>query len=99
MNDGKLSKILQAMCPLIQNVKQWGGEFANIIMQRVKKPFWFDVFKHYKKMYAKCTPVTFDDLCWNVYIIMLIYAEEKGLYVLEIGWIVALFPWTFSWST
>ena len=33
----KLSKILQAMCPLIQNVKQWGGEFANIIMQRVKK--------------------------------------------------------------
>ena len=24
---------------------------------------------------------------------MLIYAEEKELYVLEIGWIVALFPW------
>ena len=24
---------------------------------------------------------------------MLIYAEEKGLYVLEIGWTVALFPW------
>ena len=32
-DDGKLSKILQAMCPLIQNVKQPGGEFAN--MQRV----------------------------------------------------------------
>ena len=32
-DDGKLSKILQAMCPLIQNVKQRGGEFANIIMQ------------------------------------------------------------------
>ena len=32
-------------------------------------------------------------LCWNVYIIMLIYAKEKGLYVLEIGWTVALFPW------
>ena len=32
-------------------------------------------------------------LCQNVYIIMLIYAEEKGLYVLEIGWTVALFPW------
>ena len=49
-DDGKLSKILQAMCPLIQNVKQRGGEFANIIMQRVKNPFWFDVFKHYKKI-------------------------------------------------
>ena len=34
-NDGKLSKILQAMCPLIQNIKQQGGEFAKIIMQRV----------------------------------------------------------------
>ena len=35
-DDGKLSKILQSyMCPLIQNVKQRGGEFANIIMQRV----------------------------------------------------------------
>ena len=32
-DDGKLSKILQAMCPLIQNVKQRGGEFANIFMQ------------------------------------------------------------------
>ena len=60
-DDGKLSKILQAMCPLIQNVKQRGGEFANIIMQKVKNPFWFDVFKHYKKISAKCTPVTFDD--------------------------------------
>ena len=60
-DDGKLSKILQAMCPLIQNVKQRGGEFANIITQRVKNPFWFDVFKHYKKISAKCTPVTFDD--------------------------------------
>ena len=29
---GKLQKIFQAMCPL----KKRGGEFANIIMQRVK---------------------------------------------------------------
>ena len=61
-DDGKLSKILQAMCPLIQNVKQQGGEFASIIMQRVKNTFWVDVFKHYKKFSAKCIPVTFDDL-------------------------------------
>ena len=60
-DDGKLSKILQAMCPVIQNVKQRGGEFANIIMQRVKNPFWFDVFKQYKKISAKCTPANFDD--------------------------------------
>ena len=38
-DDGKLSKILQAICPVTQNVKQRGGEFANIIMQSVKNPF------------------------------------------------------------
>ena len=59
--DGKLLKIPQAICPLIQNVKQRGGEFANIIMQLLKTLFWFDVFKHYKKISAKCTSVTFDD--------------------------------------
>ena len=31
-DDGKLSKILQAMCPLFQNVKQRGGEFAICLM-------------------------------------------------------------------
>ena len=91
--DGKLSKILQAMCSLIQNVKQRGDEFANIIMQRVKNPFWFDVFKHYKKISAKYLPVTFDDfvsecLHYNVNI-----CRGKGLYVLEVVWTVALFPW------
>ena len=29
----------------------------------------------------------------NVYITMLTYAEEKGLYVLEIGWAVVLSRW------
>ena len=60
-DDGKLTKILQAMCPLICSIKKRGGEFANIIMQRVKDPFWEDVFKHYKKLCGKCMPVTFDD--------------------------------------
>ena len=61
LHDGKLAKILQAMCPLIQNVKQRVGEFANIITQRIKNPFWLDVFKLYKRISAKCIPVTFDD--------------------------------------
>ena len=38
-DDGKLTKILQAMCPLICSIKKRDGEFANIIMQRVKKNF------------------------------------------------------------
>ena len=91
--DGKLSKILQAMCSLIQNVKQRGGEFANIIMQRVKNPFWFDVFKHYKKISAKCTPVTFDDFVSECPHYSVNICRGKRVYVLEIGWPVALFPW------
>ena len=49
------------MCSLISCIKKRDGEFANIIMQRVKDPFWEDVFKHYKKLCGKCMPVTFDD--------------------------------------
>ena len=52
-DDGKLTKILQAMCPLICSIKKCGGDFANIIMQRVQKNFGEDVFKHYKKIVWK----------------------------------------------
>ena len=60
------------MCPLIQYIKR-GGEFSNIIMQRIINPFWRDVFKHYKIFPDKCTPVTFDDfvsecLHYNVHV-------------------------------
>ena len=51
-DDGTLTKSLQAMCRSIQNVKQRGNEFAKMTMQRVKTPFWVDVFKHYKKCQA-----------------------------------------------
>ena len=45
-DDWKLTKILEAMCPLTQNFKQRGAEFANFVMQRVKNSFWVDVFEH-----------------------------------------------------
>ena len=46
-DNGKIIKILQIMCPSIQYIKQRGGEFSNIIIQRIRNPFWRDVFKHY----------------------------------------------------
>ena len=54
------------MCPLIQNVKQRGGEFANMIMQRVKKKkkvfgWMYSYTTKKKKKSGKYTPVTFDD--------------------------------------
>ena len=48
-DNGKITKILQVMCLLIQYIKR-GGEFSNIIIQRIKNPFWRDVFKHYKNI-------------------------------------------------
>jgi hypothetical protein len=60
-DDGKITQILFALCPETQLVKQRGGEFANVLMQRLANPFWVDVFKHYKKLNDKCTVNSFDD--------------------------------------
>ena len=39
-DNGKITKILQVRCPSIQYVKQRDGEFSNIIIQRIRNPFW-----------------------------------------------------------
>jgi exonuclease III len=60
-SDGKISRILNSLCPAVKVMKERGGEFANILMQRVPNPYWFDVFKHYKKFYDKINPTSFKD--------------------------------------
>ena len=91
-DNGKITNILLKMCPLIQNGKQTGGEFANIIvMQRVKNTFWRDVFKHYKKLHGKRTLVTFDDFASECLHYNVNVCRGKGVFVSRIGWIVALF--------
>ena len=35
-DNGKITKILQVMCPLIQYIKQRGGEFSNNITKNLK---------------------------------------------------------------
>ena len=58
--NGKISKILQKIYPSTQNIIKCSGEFANVIMLKVKKKK-EEVFKHYKKLYGKCIPATFDN--------------------------------------
>ena len=60
-SEGKVAKLLFSTCPQVKNIKIMGSEFANVLMQKTKNPFWFDVFKHYKKMYKKCPPFSFSD--------------------------------------
>lgn len=33
-----------------------GGEYANVLMQQIKNPFWHGVFKHYRKLSAGSFP-------------------------------------------
>lgn len=60
-SNGKITKILKIVCPSIQNMEKLGSEYINVILQKVENPFWRDVLKHYKKLYGKCVPTTFDD--------------------------------------
>lgn len=60
-DDGKITKILFTLCPSVKNVMVRGGEFANVLIEKLVNPFWVDVFKHYKKFCNKCIPSSFND--------------------------------------
>ena len=47
-NDGKITKILNALYLAVKLIKDRGGEFANILMLRANNCFAVDVFKHYR---------------------------------------------------
>ena len=61
-SDGKITKILYDLCPSVRVIKDRGGEFANCLMHKMPNSYWFDVFKHYKKMVDSCTPRTIEEL-------------------------------------
>ena len=95
-NDGKITKILNALCPAVKLIKG-RGEFAKILMLRANNCFWADVFKHYRNLCYSCVPVSFHDfaaerLHYNVNICRdkkVIYSRnwiECGLTPLVIYW-------------
>ena len=69
-----LKKVLKYVCPEILLLEKYGGEYANILMSRCCNRFWFDVSKHYKKLYNMCVPensIEFLSECihYNVHIV------------------------------
>ena len=98
-DNGKITKILQKMCPSIQNIKKCGWKFANVIMQKVKKKK--NCGKMYlnitNKLYGKCIPATLDNfasecVCYNVNI-------HRGKRVIFIkGLTVVLFQLANPWD-
>ena len=45
---------IETLYPIISNLHVFGGEYANILMEKIKNPVWKDVMKHYKKLSSKC---------------------------------------------
>ena len=60
-NDGKITKILNALCPAVKLIKDRGGERANILMLRANNCSGVDVVKHYRNLCYRCVPVSFQD--------------------------------------
>ena len=46
------------MYPKLSNLKMFGAESINVIIQSIKNPFWKDVLCHYKKICLKCCPTS-----------------------------------------
>ena len=58
-NEGKITNILNALCPAVKLIKDRGGKFANIFMLRANNCFWADVIKHYRNICYNFVPVSF----------------------------------------
>ena len=54
--ESSLREYVTDIYPMFTDLRKYGGEYANILMRRVKNPFWKDVLKHYKKLQTKCFP-------------------------------------------
>lgn len=59
--DSSLRDFITDMYPMFADLKKYGSEYANVLMVRVSNPFWKDVLKHYKRLYAKCFPRNLDE--------------------------------------
>ena len=51
----KLKTFVFEIYPELGNLHNFGGEYANLVIQRTQNAFWKDVMKHYKKIYVRLT--------------------------------------------
>ena len=62
------NRLLMAIYPALDDRKLYGSEYANVLMEKVKNPFWKDLIKHLKKNFV--TNVVLQilmNLCLSVY--------------------------------
>ena len=61
ITESLIRKLLIASCPTFDNLRVYGGEYCNIVIQQCENKFWVDVVKHFKKVCDKCLPETFSE--------------------------------------
>ena len=54
--DSYIRDFVLNLYPELDMLNKLGGDYANVLMQRIHNPFWRDVLKHYKKLNFKCMP-------------------------------------------
>jgi hypothetical protein len=59
-DEGKLTRIMLGMCPLLKDIKHVGGDIKCII-NSIKNPFLRDVLGHYSNMYYQNVPKNFNE--------------------------------------
>ena len=81
-NNGKITKILNALCPAVKLIKDRGGAFAKTFMLRANNCFLVDVFTLYKNLCDKYVPVSFHDLAAErLYYNINICRDKKVIYI------------------
>lgn len=73
-DDSLFIRLLLSTCPSFRQLNVFGGEYANVVMNRCNNNFWCDVLKHLKKLYCKNLLEHFGDfvsepLFYNIHII------------------------------
>ena len=88
-NNADLRNFVCNLIPNITEMKNLGGEFANVVMGENENLFWKDVCKHYKRLHCKCKIQNLDDfLAEHIYYNLNIIQGKKNSYdeILVQGW-------------
>ena len=59
--NSSLNNFVWTWYPDLGKLSMLGGEFSNIIMQKIHNMFWRDVLRHYKRLCTKCSPTNVDE--------------------------------------
>ena len=84
INTSKWKENTLNMYPSLSKLEEFGGEYANVLMQRLNNVFWKDVLRHYKKLCQKCTARSCDEfLGENIHYNINILRDKNVVYVKE----------------